>query len=51
MLEEILVASRALVELGEPEMGEGASKLCAELRLRRRTLLDRLCSENSGKHG
>ena len=51
MLEELLVASRALVELGEPEMGEGASKLCAELRLRRRTLLDRLCSENSGKHG
>ena len=51
MLEEILVTSRALVELGDPEVGEGPSRLCEELRLRRRTLLDRLCSQNTGKHG
>jgi hypothetical protein len=41
MLEEILVTSRLLVELGDVE----ASKLSEELRLRRRELLDRLESE------
>ena len=51
MLEEILVTSRVLAELGEPETGEPPSKLGEALRLRRRTLLERLQSENTRKSG
>lgn len=51
VLEEILVTSRVLAELGEPETGEPPSKLCEALRLRRRTLLERLQSENPRKSG
>ena len=49
ILEEILVTSRALVELGEPELGEPPTRLAQELRTRRRALLARLESENPRK--
>jgi len=45
VLEEIWVTSRALVEIGEPDAGDPPSRLCEELRNRRRALLARL-SEN-----
>ncbi|HEY1957516.1 MAG TPA: hypothetical protein VGH28_17980 [Polyangiaceae bacterium] len=50
-LEEILVTSRAIVELGDPEVGEPPSKLCEALRVRRRALLERLHSQDSGQRG
>jgi hypothetical protein len=48
VLEEILATSRALVELEEPEDG-APSKLCEELRARRRALIARLRSEDAGQ--
>ena len=45
LLEEILVTSKALVELGEPELGEPPSRLCEALRVRRRELIARLSQD------